>query len=265
MKVIQDAVEGLTSLQGRFPEQVLYKDFRLSHIQVDSENNAKVSGYWFVTSSSQSVQAHVLSSSNNARANAYCAPETRSKGILTWKSTVWSLGITILELLCGKQHKDEQVVKDEKQNLVKWAKPLLLEEAKHFLIMDSKLKGDFEPKDVKVMANIILQCIQRDPGKRPSMKTVLDMLKTTKETKQLRASTWRENSSNKVMGPMSAPLFGLGSSESANSGALDNKRPSYVRSPTMVKFDCARSPPKFDLVQSPALKRLIIPPRSCVE
>ncbi|KAI5064095.1 hypothetical protein GOP47_0020765 [Adiantum capillus-veneris] len=198
LKVIHGAVQGLASLQERFPEQVLYRDFRSSHVQVDSDNSAKISGYWFVTSSSQILQAHGLGNSSSGRDNAYCAPETRSRGLLTWNSTVWSFGVVMLELLCGRKNNDDRIAKDEKNNLVKWAKPFLLEEDKLFLIMDPKLQGRFPSKGAKIMANLIMQCLKKDPTRRPSMKMVAEMVKAAKEPRHTNKSAWKERSSNEV-------------------------------------------------------------------
>ncbi|MCO5564030.1 hypothetical protein L7F22_017685 [Adiantum nelumboides] len=246
LKVIHGAAQGLASLQESFPEQVFYRDFRLSHVQVDSDNNAKLSGYWFVTSSSQILQAHVLSNPSSMRHNAYCAPETRSRGVLTWKSNVWSLGVVLLELLCGRKNKDERITRDEKHNLVKWARPFLLEEDKLFLIMDPKLQGRFSSKGAKIMANLILQCLQKDPTRRPSMKMALEMIKSAKEPRHTNKPAWKERSVNDITAAMSAPL----SSRFAKPGIWDRNVQSYNRSPT-----------KFEVIQSPTLKPLIIPAR----
>lgn len=251
IKAIHGAAQGLASLQEKFPEQMLYKDFRLSHIQMDSDNNAKILGYWFVTSNSQTLQAHLLSNSSNARENAYCAPETTSRGVLTWKSIVWSLGVVMLELLCGRKNKDERIAKDEKHNLVRWARPFLLEEDKLFLVMDPKLQGRFPSKGAKIMANLILQCLHKDPTRRPGMKTVVDMMKAAKEPRHTIGSTWKERPANEVSITLSAPLS---SSQPARPGNLDRNIHSYNRSPT-----------RFDLIQSPALRPLIIPSRHCAD
>lgn len=252
MKIIHAAIQGLTTLHEKFPEQILYKDFRLSHIQVDSDNSAKLSGYWFVTSNNQILQAQLVNNPRSkARDNAYCAPETR-KGMITLKSNVWSLGVVMLEILCGRKNRDERISKDEKHNLVKWAKPFLLEEDKLFLIMDPKLQGRFPSKGAKIIANLTLQCLQKDPTRRPSLKVALDMVKAAQEMRHTSVLTWRERSTNEGMVPSSAPLPSLASSQSLKPGIVDR---------TTVHFN--RSPTKFDLIQSPVLKPLTIPSRSC--
>eukprot|EP00250_Pteridium_aquilinum_P001208 c11414_g1_i1 orf=363-2015(-) len=252
MKIMHCAVDGLASLHERFPEQILYKDFRLSHIHVDIDNNAKLSGYWFVTSNNQILQSQLLNNSSSARANAYCAPETKRGGVMTLKSNVWSLGVVMLEIMCGRKNLDERLAKDEKYNLVKWAKPFLLEENKLFLIMDPKLQGRFSSKGAKIIANLTLQCLQKDPTRRPCMKVALDMVKAAQETRHTSVVARKERSSNEVTMPASAPLPSLALSQSLKPGLINR---------TMLPSN--RSPTKFDLIQSPVLKPLVIPSRSC--
>lgn len=172
--------------------------------------------------------------------------------MITLKSNVWSLGVVMLEILCGRKNRDERISKDEKHNLVKWAKPFLIEEDKLFLIMDPKLQGRFPSKGAKIIANLTLQCLQKDPTRRPSLKVALDMVKAAQETRHTSVLTWRERSTNEGMVPSSAPLPSLASSQSLKPGIVDR---------TTVHFN--RSPTKFDLIQSPVLKPLTIPSRSC--
>lgn len=185
---------------------------------------------------------------------AYCAPETRRRGTITLKSNVWSLGVVLLEILCGRKNRDERIAKDEKHNLVKWAKPFLLEEDKLFLIMDPKLQGRFPSKGAKIMASLTLQCLQKDPTRRPSMKVALDMVKAAQETRQSSVLTWRERSPTELAVTSSAPLANFASSQSLKPGLVNRTTASYMRSPT-----------KFDLIQSPALKPLTIPARACAD
>lgn len=251
MKVIQGTIQGLATLHEKFPEQILYKDFRLSHIQLDSENNAKLSGYWFVTRNNQTLQAQHLEKSSKARDIAYCAPETRHRGTNTLKSNVWSLGVVLLEILCGRKNMDERIAKDEKHDLVKWARPFLLEEDKLFLIMDPKLQGRFPAKGAKIMASLTLQCLQKDPTRRPSMKVALDMVKKAQEMRKSSVLTLREHWPTELAVISSGPLTNLSSSQSLRPGIVNRTAVSYMRSPT-----------KVDLIQSPVLKPLTIPSRA---
>lgn len=253
MKIAHGAAQGLASLHEKCPEQMLYKDFRLSHIQVDADYSSKLLGYCFFGSSNdQSLQAQDSNSSSNARANAYCAPEMLNGGVITLKSNVWSFGVVLLELLSGRKNLDERITKVEKQNLVKWAKPFLIEEERLFLIMDPKLQGRFPSKGAKIIADLVLQCLENDPTRRPTMKVALNMVKSVQEMRYTTRFPLKEPSNNAVNMPAMSSLRNLAPSSSFKTGILDRERPSYIRSPT-----------KFDLIENPPLKPLIIPRRSC--
>lgn len=108
--------------------------------------------------------------------------ETLEKGLLTPKSNVWSFGILLLELLTGRKNLDTRHPKEER-NLVKWSRPFLSDDGRLSLIMDPQLKGRFPAKAARAVADIAQLCLQVDPSDRPTMRTVVDRLKTVQEIK----------------------------------------------------------------------------------
>ncbi|MCO5577053.1 hypothetical protein L7F22_030875 [Adiantum nelumboides] len=173
MKIAYGAAEGLTSLHAIFPDIVLYRDFRASCIQVDHDYSSKVCLYRFLNRLNLENQTSL----SNSRVKAYRAPETVSRGELTLKSNVWSYGVILLELLSGRQHLGEDIAKTERLNLVKWAKPFLIDEGKLFLLMDPKLQGNFPSRGAKMVAHLALLCLRKNPAKRPTMREALDVVR----------------------------------------------------------------------------------------
>ncbi|KAK9124735.1 hypothetical protein Sjap_014337 [Stephania japonica] len=176
MKVALCAAQGLAFLHEEGPFQAMYNEFSTANIQVDKDFSAKLSGYGCV---SHNPDAEIL---NTSPAVANLSAETVERGLLTPKSNVWSFGIVLLELLTGRKNLDGRHPKEER-NLVKWSRPFLADDCRLTLIMDPKLKGRFPAKGARAVADIALRCIQKDPTERPTMRNIVESLKTVQDVK----------------------------------------------------------------------------------
>lgn len=116
------------------------------------------------------------------QALANLSQETLERGLITPKSNVWSFGIVLLELLTGRKNLDGRYSKEER-NLVKWSRPFLADDGRLSLIMDPQLKGRFPAKAARTVADIAQRCLQKDPSERPTMRTILDQLKSVQVMK----------------------------------------------------------------------------------
>ncbi|KAL9227828.1 hypothetical protein vseg_003474 [Gypsophila vaccaria] len=174
VKVALCAAQGLTFLHEEGPFQAMYSELSAVNIQIDQDYNAKLSGYGCVGL----LPVSVLSSSPTALGNL--SVETVERGLLTPKSNVYSFGVILLELLTGRKNMDSERPKEER-NLVKWSWSFLADECRLSLIMDPQLKGRFPIKAARTMADIAQRCLQKDPLERPTMRTVMENLKTIPE------------------------------------------------------------------------------------
>ncbi|XP_057513339.1 probable serine/threonine-protein kinase PBL1 [Actinidia eriantha] len=176
MKVALCAAQGLTFLHEEGPFQAMFNEFSTANIQIDKDFSAKLSGY--------GCNAHIpeteICKSSVALANL--SVETLERGLLTPKSNVWCFGIVLLELLTGKKNLDSRHHKEEK-NLVKWSRPFLADDCRLSLIMDPQLKGRFALKAARTVADIAQRCLQTDPSERPTMRIVVEHLKTVQDMK----------------------------------------------------------------------------------
>ncbi|CAL5192473.1 unnamed protein product [Lathyrus oleraceus] len=176
MKIAMCAAQGLTFLHEEGPFQAMYNEFSTANIQIDKDFSAKLSGYGCVGH----IPEEEISSSSSAVGNL--SMETLEKGMLTPKSNVWSFGIFLLELLTGRKNLDSRHPKEER-NLVKWSKPFLADNYRLSLIMDPQLKGRFPSKAARTIADIAQRCLQKEPSDRPTMRTVVEHLKTIQDLK----------------------------------------------------------------------------------
>ncbi|KAL0450910.1 UNVERIFIED_CONTAM: putative serine/threonine-protein kinase PIX7 [Sesamum latifolium] len=169
MKVALCAAQGLTFLHEEGPFQAMFHDFSTANIQIDKDFSAKLSG-WLHQPHSRGGYLQQLSL------------ETLERGLLTPKSNVWSFGIVLLELLTGRKNLDSRHPKEER-NLVKWSRPFLADDCRLSLIMDPQLKGRFPAKAARTVADIAQRCLQVDPSERPTMRTIVEHLKTIQDMK----------------------------------------------------------------------------------
>ncbi|XP_073156390.1 probable serine/threonine-protein kinase PBL11 [Henckelia pumila] len=176
MKVAFCAAQGLTFLHEEGPFQAMFHEFSTVHVQIDKDFTAKLSGYGCLGH----IPETDISSSSVAMANL--SMETLERGLLTPKSNVWSFGIVLLELLTGKKNLDSRHSKEER-NLVKWSRPFLADDCRLSLIMDPQLKGRYPLKAARIVADIAQRCLQVDPSERPTMRTIVEHLKTIQDMK----------------------------------------------------------------------------------
>ncbi|KAK4781853.1 hypothetical protein SAY86_015955 [Trapa natans] len=106
----------------------------------------------------------------------YLAPEYALRGQLTRKADVYSFGVLLLEIICGRSNIRPSPPSEDKYLLVKVWK--LLEEGELVTIVDSSLGGDFDAEEATNFLRIGLLCTQDIPMLRPSMSTVVKMLKS---------------------------------------------------------------------------------------
>ncbi|KAI8015792.1 putative serine/threonine-protein kinase PIX7 [Camellia lanceoleosa] len=176
MKVALCAAQGLTFLHEEGPFQAMFNELSTANIQIDKDFSARLSGYGCISH----IPETEISNSSVALANL--SVETVERGLLTPKSNVWSFGIVLLELLTGRKNRDSRHPKEER-NLVKWSRPFLADDCRLSLIMDPQLKGRFPAKAARTVADIAQRCLQNDPSERPTMRTVVEHLKTVQDMK----------------------------------------------------------------------------------
>eukprot|EP01018_Ginkgo_biloba_P011903 Gb_17778 [translate_table: standard] len=178
LKIALCAAQGLAYLHEEGPFQAMYSEFKAANVQIDRDFSAKLSEYGF-----GSCNLETQIPCNSSTAAAYLAPETLVRGLLTPKSNVWSFGIMLLELLTGRQNM-ERCYPEEERNLVKWSPPFLKDGYRLALIMDPRLIArNFSIKSAKVVADLALRCLQKDPSDRPTMRAAVEILKNVQDVK----------------------------------------------------------------------------------
>ncbi|TKY66377.1 leucine-rich repeat receptor serine/threonine-protein kinase [Spatholobus suberectus] len=105
----------------------------------------------------------------------YIAPEYAMHGYLTDKADVYSFGIVALEIVSGMNNTISQPT-EECFSLLDWVH-LLKEKGNLMEVVDKRLSEDFDKKEAMVMIKVALLCTKVSPALRPTMSSVVSMLK----------------------------------------------------------------------------------------
>ncbi|KAK4366194.1 hypothetical protein RND71_014074 [Anisodus tanguticus] len=172
LKIAVDAAKGLDYLHNGSEPRIIHRDVKSSNILLDADMNAKVSDFGLSKQVTQSDATHV---STVVKGTAgYLDPEYYSTRQLTEKSDIYSFGVVLLELICGREPLSHSGSPDS-FNLVLWAKPYL--QAGAFEIVDESIKGTFDTESMRRAALIASRSVERDALRRPSIAEVLAELK----------------------------------------------------------------------------------------
>lgn len=162
----------LRYLRRKQPQWVIHRDVKSSNVMLDEAFVAKLGDFGLAT-----LVNHigVPNSSLVAGTPGYWAPEYVRMGVLSRKSDIYSFGVVLLEIVCGR----EAISPDRNpRNLVEWVwrqyGPKKLRRA-----VDSRLGKDFNRRQAKALMMTGLWCAHPDAKLRPSIKMATAYLNLT--------------------------------------------------------------------------------------
>ncbi|ONI22764.1 hypothetical protein PRUPE_2G149500 [Prunus persica] len=107
----------------------------------------------------------------------YVAPEYGGGGQLSEKCDVYSFGVLVLVLISGRrplQVTASPMSEFERANLISWARQLA-RNGKLLDLVDQSIHS-LDKEEALLCITIALLCLQRTPGKRPTMKEIVGIL-----------------------------------------------------------------------------------------
>ncbi|XP_039035400.1 proline-rich receptor-like protein kinase PERK4 [Hibiscus syriacus] len=152
--------------------RIIHRDIKAANILLDNNFDAMVADFGLGKLSFDNY-THV--STRVTGTFVYLAPEYASSGKLTDRSDVFSFGVTLLELITGKQPID--VTMDD--SLVDWARPLLaraLEDGNFDELVDPRLRKNYNHKEMQRMIASAAASIRHSARKRPKMSQIARIL-----------------------------------------------------------------------------------------
>ncbi|KAI5065179.1 hypothetical protein GOP47_0019874 [Adiantum capillus-veneris] len=165
VSIAQDVARGIEYLHNGAVPPVIHRDIKASNILLDSFMVARVADFGLSKEADPDMPASGVKGTYG-----YVDPEYVSTNSLTYKSDVYSFGVLLFELIAARS---------PLEGLMEYVELALLSnegiEVWH-QILDPRLKGDCDLKELAEMARIGTKCIHIEARKRPRMQEVVQAI-----------------------------------------------------------------------------------------
>ncbi|EFH45768.1 lectin protein kinase family protein [Arabidopsis lyrata subsp. lyrata] len=170
MRVIRDLASGMLYLHEGWESKVLHRDIKSSNVLLDKDMNARVGD--FGLAKLQNTSKEMVSTTHVVGTAGYMAPELVKTGRASPQTDVYSFGVFVLEVVCGRRP-----IEEGREGIVEWIWGLM-EKDKLVDGLDVRIKarGRFETEEVEMALRIGLLCVHPDPRVRPNMRQVVQIL-----------------------------------------------------------------------------------------
>ncbi|KAK2646994.1 hypothetical protein Ddye_022189 [Dipteronia dyeriana] len=172
---------GLLYLHDECHTQIIHCDIKPENVLLDRNYTAKISDFGL----SKLLNKDQTRTDTNLRGTAgYIAPEWLRNVPITTKVDVYSYGVMLLEIICGRRHIELNRVEEESEEddlfLPSWVVSCMIAGKLEIVVShDPEVLSDFER--FERMAMVGLWCINPNPILRPSMNKVVQMLEGSLE------------------------------------------------------------------------------------
>ncbi|GAY34891.1 hypothetical protein CUMW_284700, partial [Citrus unshiu] len=176
-KIILDIAKGLTYLHEDCRQKILHLDIKPQNILLDDNFNAKVADFG-LSKLIDRDQSQVVTTMKGTP--GYLAPEWLSS-VITEKVDIYSFGVVMLEILCGRKVFDRSQPEEEDMYLLSIFKKKAEEDKLSDLV--DKHSNDMQSNEEEVvnMMKVAAWCLESDFAKRPSMSMVVKVLEGVTE------------------------------------------------------------------------------------
>lgn len=167
-KILTGLASALLYLHEECGSPVVHRDVKPNNVMLDSDYNAHLGDFGLarLLQNDDASATTVL-----AGTPGYLAPEVGFTGKATPESDVYSFGMVVLEVVCGRRSKGIM----EENSLVDYV--WILRE-KNALVegVDRLLEGNFDEEQVKRALIVGLACLHPDSTTRPKIRKVVQIL-----------------------------------------------------------------------------------------
>ncbi|BFG28659.1 hypothetical protein CerSpe_149330 [Prunus speciosa] len=151
IKIALGAAKGLAFLHSD-EAKVIYGNFKTSKILLDSNYNAKLSGYGLAKEGLQGYSMLQLSDCSCSNSNKFYHEEED----LTPEGDVYSFGVVLLEILSGKRALDANRPSGE-QDLVQHARSAKI--CKLHQLLGARIEGQYSSDEARKALNLAMKCL----------------------------------------------------------------------------------------------------------
>ncbi|KAJ0877546.1 putative protein kinase RLK-Pelle-SD-2b family [Helianthus annuus] len=156
-------------------EKVIHRDIKTANVLLNVDWKAKLADFG-LSLISPLVQETDYVIDLPCGTLGYLDPLYRTSGFLTIKSDIYSFGVVLFEMLCGRS--TFEIHKHERHYLPDFIKSKF-EENKHAEVVFEKIREQIVPKSLMTFQRIAYRCLHNEREERPTTKEVLTELKKT--------------------------------------------------------------------------------------
>ncbi|KAG8375784.1 hypothetical protein BUALT_Bualt10G0136400 [Buddleja alternifolia] len=165
-KILSGLASVLLYLHEECDNPIVHRDVKPNNVMLDMDYNAHLGDFGLA----RLLQNNAFVTTMVAGTIGYLAPEVSYTGRATPESDVYSFGMVVLEVVCGRRSKgmmDEFSIVDYVWNLY--------EKGSLISCVDQKLSGEFDEEEVKRSLIVGLACLHPDQMFRPKMRKVVQV------------------------------------------------------------------------------------------
>ncbi|KAJ0736033.1 putative protein kinase RLK-Pelle-LRR-I-1 family [Helianthus annuus] len=181
LKICIDAATGLKFLhEGGVDQQedlMRHRDIRSGSILLDADWNAKISNLEFSTKVAERAE-HL--DDNACFSLGYIDPEYKDMGFLAQRSDIYSLGVILFEMLCGRLAWAEGC-ENHSQSLGPSAVRYYNKEGNLDEMIFKGIKEQITPQSLTTFQTVAIQCLEVDMDERPNINELIIQLKKALE------------------------------------------------------------------------------------
>ncbi|GAA0158027.1 hypothetical protein LIER_15155 [Lithospermum erythrorhizon] len=177
IRILNEVASALLYLHEGWESKVLHRDIKSSNVLLDKDMIARLGDFGLARMHDHSVMATTTRVVGTA---GYLAPEVVRTGRASTQTDVFSYGVLILEVMCGRRPIEE-------------GKPLLVDYIFELLRQDRlvdavderlRAKGGFDEDEVNNLLHLGLLCAHPDPSSRPTMRQVVKFFEGNTEIEE---------------------------------------------------------------------------------
>ncbi|KAL1819987.1 hypothetical protein ACET3Z_014856 [Daucus carota] len=181
-KIAMGVAQGICYLHHDCDPVIVHRDLKPSNILLDAQMEARVADFGVAKLIQRDESMSVIAGSYG-----YIAPEYAYTLQVDEKSDIYSYGVVLMEILCGRRSVDAEF--GDGSSIVDWVKTKIKTKEGLRDVLDKNAGALCAPvrEEMMLLLRVALLCTSRNPADRPPMRDVVSMLLEAKPKRKVPA------------------------------------------------------------------------------